>query len=127
MPGHLAAQGAAVVDNSSALRLEAAGLQHPAQRLQSIAQQAMEHHGGQLPSDHATLLSFKGIGEYTAGAIRSFAFRERAAILDTNVARVLFRIFIGKGDPKSHAMKKRLWALSEPCCRSSTSSISIRR
>ncbi len=82
-------------------------------RLQSIARQAMQDHGGQLPSDHETLLSFKGIGAYTAGAIRSFAFRERAAILDTNVARVLFRIFIGKGDPRSHAMKKRLWALSE--------------
>ena len=50
-----------------------------------------------MPSDEATLLSFKGIGAYTAGAIRSFAFRERAAILDTNVARVLFRVFIGKG------------------------------
>ena len=82
-------------------------------RLQSIAQQAVANHGGELPSDRDTLLSFKGIGEYTAGAIRSFAFRERAAILDTNVARVLFRVFIGKGDPKSHAMKKRLWQLSE--------------
>jgi A/G-specific adenine glycosylase len=82
-------------------------------RLQSIAQQAVQHHDGQLPSDHATLLSFKGIGEYTAGAIRSFAFRQRAAILDTNVARVLFRVFVGKGDPKSHALKKRLWALSD--------------
>ena len=82
-------------------------------RLQSIAREAVEIHGGQLPSDQETLLSFKGIGEYTAGAIRSFAFRERAAILDTNVARVLYRIFIAKGDPKAHAMKKRLWALSE--------------
>ena len=79
-------------------------------RLQSIAQQAVEKYDGKLPSDRETLLSFKGIGEYTAGAIRSFAFRERAAILDTNVARVLFRIFVGKGDPKSHAMKKHLWA-----------------
>ena len=82
-------------------------------RLQSIAREAVEIHGGQLPSDQETLLSFKGIGEYTAGAIRSFAFRERAAILDTNVARVLYRIFIAKGDPKAHAMKKRLWALAE--------------
>ncbi len=81
-------------------------------RLQSIAQQAVANHGGRLPSDAETLLAFKGIGEYTAGAIRSFAFRERAAILDTNVARVLFRIFVGKGDPKSHGMKKHLWALS---------------
>src|SRR5262249_31742324 len=55
----------------------------------------------------------KGIGAYTAGAIRSFAFGQRAAILDTNVARVLFRHFVGKGDPKSHAMKRHLWTVSE--------------
>jgi len=66
----------------------------------------------ELPSDEATLLSFKGIGAYTAGAIRSFAFRQRAAILDTNVARVLFRVFVGAGDPKSHAMRRHLWTVS---------------
>src|SRR5436190_771446 len=81
-------------------------------RLQSIAREAVERYGGQLPADEKTLLSFKGIGEYTAGAIRSFAFRERAAILDTNVARVLFRVFVGTGDPKSHAMIKHLWSVS---------------
>jgi A/G-specific adenine glycosylase len=81
-------------------------------RLQAIAREAVATYGGRLPSDEATLLSFKGIGAYTAGAIRSFAFRERAAILDTNVARVLFRVFIGKGDAKSHAMKRHLWVLS---------------
>ncbi len=82
-------------------------------RLQSIAREAVANYGGELPSDEETLLSFKGIGAYTAGAIRSFAFRERAAILDTNVARVLFRTFVGKGDPKSHAMKRHLWTVSE--------------
>lgn len=81
-------------------------------RLHSIAREAVEKYGGTLPSDREALLSFKGIGAYTAGAIRSFAFRQRAAILDTNVARVLFRVFVGKGEPKSHAMVKRLWAIS---------------
>jgi len=81
-------------------------------RLQSIAREAVERYDGKLPADEETLLSFKGIGQYTAGAIRSFAFRERAAILDTNVARVLFRVFIGKGEPKSHAMTKHLWSVS---------------
>src|SRR5918993_1541549 len=81
-------------------------------RLQAIAREAVASYGGNLPSDEATLLSFKGIGAYTAGAIRSFAFRERAAILDTNVARVLFRVFVGKGAPKAHAMKKDLWSIS---------------
>lgn len=82
-------------------------------RLQNIAREAVTHYGGSLPSDQATLLSFKGIGAYTAGAIRSFAFRQRAAILDTNVARVLYRVFVATGDPKSHAMKRHLWAVSE--------------
>jgi A/G-specific adenine glycosylase len=82
-------------------------------RLQSIARETVARYGGSLPSDEQTLLSFKGIGAYTAGAIRSFAFRERAAILDTNVARVLFRVFIAEGDPRSHAMKRHLWTLSE--------------
>ena len=82
-------------------------------RLQTIAREAVARYGGQLPDDEETLLSFKGIGAYTAGAIRSFAFHQRAAILDTNVARVLFRVFVGKGDPKSHAMKRHLWTVSE--------------
>jgi A/G-specific adenine glycosylase len=81
-------------------------------RLQSIARESVARYGGELPSDEETLLSFKGIGAYTAGAIRSFAFGQRAAILDTNVARVLFRIFVGRGDAKAHAMRRQLWAIS---------------
>jgi A/G-specific adenine glycosylase len=82
-------------------------------RLQSIARESVTRFGGQLPSDADTLLSFKGIGAYTAGAIRSFAFGQRAAILDTNVARVLHRVFVGKGDVKSHATRKHLWRMSD--------------
>jgi len=82
-------------------------------RLQAIARESVARFGGSLPSDEETLLSFKGIGAYTAGAIRSFAFRQRAAILDTNVARVLFRVFVRRGDPKAHAMKKHLWSVSD--------------
>jgi A/G-specific adenine glycosylase len=81
-------------------------------RLQAIARESVASHGSQLPDDEETLLSFKGIGAYTAGALMSFAFGKRAAILDTNVARVMFRVFVKRGDPKSHAMKKRLWDLS---------------
>lgn len=82
-------------------------------RLQAIAREAVANYGGELPGDEATLLSFKGIGRYTAGAVMSFAFGKRAAILDTNVARVLYRVFVGKGDPKRHAMIRRLWEISE--------------
>lgn len=82
-------------------------------RLHSIAREAVASYGGELPSDAETLRSFKGIGPYTAGALMSFAFGKRAAILDTNVARVLFRVFVGGGNPKAHQMRKHLWALSE--------------
>ena len=81
-------------------------------RLHAIARESVARYGGQLPSDEETLLSFKGIGAYTAGAIRSFAFGQRAAILDTNVARVLFRVFVARGDLKAHATRKHLWAIS---------------
>ena len=81
-------------------------------RLHAIARESMARYGGQLPSDEETLRSFKGIGEYTAGAVLSFAFGQRAAILDTNVARVLFRVFVGRGDLKGHAMRRHLWEVS---------------
>ena len=82
-------------------------------RLHAIARESVERYGGCLPSDEETLRSFKGIGPYTAGAILSFAFRRPAAILDTNVARVLFRVFVGRGHARSHAMRRRLWKISE--------------
>lgn len=80
-------------------------------RLHSIACETVSRYQGQLPNDEAELLSFKGLGRYTVGAIRSFAFNEDAPILDTNVIRVLHRVFIAEGDPK--AQKARLWQLSE--------------
>jgi A/G-specific adenine glycosylase len=82
-------------------------------RLHAIAREAVTRFGGALPSDEETLRSFKGIGPYTAGALMSFAFGKRAPILDTNVARVLLRVVMGRGDPKSHRIRKHLWAVSE--------------
>jgi A/G-specific adenine glycosylase len=104
---------AAAPDDDVAATWRPLGYNIRPRRLQTIAREAVAKYGGRLPQDEETLLSFKGIGAYTAGAIRSFAFRERAAILDTNVARVLFRVFVGRGDPKAHAMKRHLWSVSE--------------
>ena len=80
-------------------------------RLHSIACEAVERYGGNIPKKHDELMSLKGIGRYTAGAVRSFAYNLDAPILDTNVMRVLHRIFVGTGDPK--AQKAKLWALAE--------------
>ena len=81
------------------------------ERLHSIACETVTRYGGALPKEPQQLLSFKGIGRYTAGAIRSFAFNETAAILDTNVMRVLHRVFVGNGEPRNQ--KSLLWKLSE--------------
>ncbi len=81
-------------------------------RLHAIAREVVARFDGELPSDEATLRSFKGIGAYTAGAVQSFAFGRRAAILDTNVARVLFRVFVGVGNRRDTATTKHLWSLS---------------
>ena len=48
---------------------------------------------GKFPENYKELLKLKGIGEYTASAIASFAFNEKKAVLDGNVFRVLSRYY----------------------------------
>lgn len=79
-------------------------------RLREIARAAVRDHGGRIPDTRDELLKLKGIGPYTAGAVLSFAYRRDAAILDTNVRRVLRRVFLGDGAAAPSAM---LWKLSE--------------
>ena len=62
-----------------------------------------------LPSRAAELREVPGIGPYTAGAIASIAFGERAPLVDGNVARVLARVFGIDQDIKSTAGGKALW------------------
>ena len=80
-------------------------------RLHSIARETVVRYGGTLPRKDEQLRAMKGIGRYTAGAVRTFAFNEDAPIVDTNVMRVLHRVFLGKGDPKKQ--KSVLWAMAE--------------
>ncbi len=82
------------------------------QRLHSIAREVVSNYDGKLPSDAPSLRSFKGLGQYTVGAVRSFAFGQRTPIVDTNIARLLFRMFEGSGDPGSHATQRHLWDVS---------------
>jgi A/G-specific adenine glycosylase len=82
-------------------------------RLHSIAREAVEKYGGKIPADPEALQGLKGIGRYTAGAVLSFAFGREAPILDTNVRRVLHRVFIGEGDAKRYSLQNDLWELSE--------------
>ena len=67
----------------------------------------------QLPADPDALRQLPGIGPYTAGAVASFAFERRAALVDTNVARVLKRVFAPRANVKSGRGQKKLWAIAE--------------
>ncbi|GAA2075708.1 A/G-specific adenine glycosylase [Aeromicrobium halocynthiae] len=75
------------------------GYPRRAQRLHAAAVAITEHHGGEVPSDHAALLALPGVGEYTAAAVASFAFGQRHVVLDTNVRRVLARVLLGQAHP----------------------------
>jgi A/G-specific adenine glycosylase len=66
-----------------------------------------------LPAEPSELRALPGIGRYTAGAIASFAFERRAALVDTNVARVLRRAFAPRADFKTTRGQKRLWSIAE--------------
>lgn len=57
------------------------------------AQQVLVQHGGVFPVQYEELIKLKGIGDYTASAISSFAAGEARAVLDGNVFRVLARYF----------------------------------
>ncbi|MGB3947066.1 MAG: A/G-specific adenine glycosylase [Bacteroidia bacterium] len=64
-----------------------------ARNLHSTAITIAENYKGKFPNDYNQILSLKGIGEYTAAAIASFAFDKPHAVVDGNVYRVLARVF----------------------------------
>ena len=69
--------------------------------------------GDPLPDDPTRLRELPGIGAYTAGAVASFAYERRAALVDTNVARVLHRAFTPAIDPKSSRGHRVSWEIAE--------------
>ena len=70
------------------------GYNRRAVHLHRIAQQVVADHAGVLPTDPATLRTLPGIGRYTAAAVACFAAEAPVAVLDTNVRRVLGRVFL---------------------------------
>ncbi|MFQ5897041.1 MAG: A/G-specific adenine glycosylase [Candidatus Methylomirabilia bacterium] len=80
--------------------------------LRIIARETMARYNGQLPDDEKLLRSLKGIGRYTAGAVLAFAFSKDAPILDTNVKRVLGRVFVGPQALKRLRDQRALWSLA---------------
>ncbi len=65
-----------------------------------------------IPADIEALRALPGIGAYTAGAVSSFAYERRAALVDTNVARVLKRVFAPKTDLKTPKGQRIVWDIA---------------
>jgi len=75
-----------VIDEWSGL-----GYNRRAVNLHRMAVEVTTAPGGAFPRDRAALEALPGIGPYTARAVRVFAFEERDAVVETNVARILAR------------------------------------
>jgi A/G-specific adenine glycosylase len=93
---------------------EGLGYYARARNLHKLAKHITSDGGpGALPQEPHELKKLPGIGAYTAGAVASFAYEKRAALVDTNVARVLSRVFAPKLSPKRPRDLKKLWLLAE--------------
>ncbi len=64
-----------------------------ARNLKKAARLCFKNFGGVLPSKVKDLLSLNGVGAYSAGAIACFAYGEKVSFFDTNIKRVLARLF----------------------------------
>ncbi|HEV2581295.1 MAG TPA: A/G-specific adenine glycosylase [Ktedonobacteraceae bacterium] len=89
------------------------GYNSRAVRLQAIARQVLAEHNGRIPDTVDALLRLKGIGRYTAGAIACFAYRQQVATVDTNIYRVLHRIFFGLEQPEPAIKTEQMFDIAE--------------
>ncbi|HYE92933.1 MAG TPA: A/G-specific adenine glycosylase [Terriglobales bacterium] len=82
-------------------------------RLHAIACESIARYGGRLPDTAESLRRLPGVGRYTAGAILAFAHGRDVAVLDTNVRRVLSRVFLGPRRLRRVRGEKAFWDLAE--------------
>ena len=87
---------------------EGLGYYNRVRNMQIAAQTVVEEYDGVLPASYEKLLSLKGIGSYTAGAIASIAYDIPVPAVDGNVLRVITRIIEDDGDIMKQSVKKRI-------------------
>lgn len=84
-----------------------------ARNLHKAAQKIVAEHAGAFPSRLKDVLALPGIGNYTAAAILSIAFEQKEAVLDGNVARVLARLGVIRGDMRKSALWQQLQKVAD--------------
>lgn len=86
---------------------EGLGYYNRVKNMKKCAQKCMEEHGGKLPASYEDLLELPGIGEYTAAAIASIAFKIPKAAVDGNVLRVFSRVLVCEDDILKQSTKRK--------------------
>lgn len=89
------------------------GYYRRARLLHGAARAIIEDHAGEFPQTAAELNRLPGVGRYTAGAVASLAFLERAPAVDANVLRVLLRVEGRRLAPSDTEAAKLCWARAE--------------
>lgn len=103
----------AIADEQQVLKLwQGLGYYSRARNLHQTAQYIANELDGVFPNSYASLIQLKGIGEYTAAAIASFAYNEPVPVVDGNVFRVVSRYFGIESDINTGKTKKEFTALA---------------
>lgn len=87
---------------------EGLGYYNRVRNMQKAAQQIMEEYDGHFPETYEEISKLKGIGNYTAGAISSFAFGIPKPAVDGNVMRVISRILASDEDIMKQSVKTKV-------------------
>jgi len=104
----------AKADEEQVLKLwQGLGYYSRARNMHKTAQIIAFDLNGNFPNNYNDLLKLKGIGEYTAAAIASFAFNEVVPVVDGNVYRVLARYFDVETDIASSSARKEFTSLAK--------------
>ena len=103
---------AAATEEEALRSWEGLGYYRRVRALQAAAKSIVEHHGGNFPSTEAGIRALPGIGDYTVGAVLSFAFNQPAPLVDANVSRVFARLFNDPTPVDSPAGRKQHWKLA---------------
>ena len=85
------------------------GISDRARRLKIAAKTILLSYGGKVPSNRTQLLSLLGVGDYIANAVLCFAFNQDVPILDTNVIRVINRVFSVESNKTRARTDKEFW------------------
>ena len=88
------------------------GLRYRALELIKLARQVQEEYQCVIPRNLKELMRLRGVGDYIARAILSFAYLDDDVVVDVNVARILYRVFDLPGKfPENPARKRNLYII----------------